>query len=90
MWLADWTNEMVTISLPGYEPRFELAHRQLIYLGLGLGMALFKYCNTVFINQFIILLGESLSPKQKTQLNAASMGGTSGLLVGYGVERIKR
>ena len=39
---------------------------------------------------FITLLGESLSPKQKTQLTAASMGGAAGLLVGYGVGRIKR
>ena len=39
---------------------------------------------------FITLLGESLSTKQKTQLTAASMGGAAGLLVGYGVERIKR
>ena len=39
---------------------------------------------------FITLLGESLRPKQKTQLTAASMGGAAGLLVGYGVGRIKR
>ena len=39
---------------------------------------------------FITLVGESLSPKQKTQLTAASMGGAAGLLVGYGVGRIKR
>ena len=39
---------------------------------------------------FITLVGESLSPKQKTQLTAASMGGAEGLLVGYGVGRIKR
>ena len=38
---------------------------------------------------FITMLGESLSPKQKTQLTAASMGGAAGLLVGYGVGRIK-
>ena len=37
----------------------------------------------------ITMLGESLSPKQKTQLTAASMGGVAGLLVGYGVGRIK-
>ena len=35
------------------------------------------------------MLGEGLSPKQKTQLTAASMGGAAGLLVGYGVGRIK-
>ena len=39
---------------------------------------------------FITLVGESLSPKQKIQLTAASMGGAAGLLVGYGVGRIKR
>ena len=38
---------------------------------------------------FITMLGESLSPKQKTQLTAASMAGAAGLLVGYGVGRIK-
>ena len=38
---------------------------------------------------FITLLGESLSPKQKTELTAASMGGAVGLLVGYVVGRIK-
>ena len=38
---------------------------------------------------FITMLGESLSQKQKTQLTAASMGGVAGLLVGYGVGRIK-
>ena len=38
---------------------------------------------------FITMLGESLSPKQKTQLTAASMGGAAGLLAGYGVGRIK-
>ena len=38
---------------------------------------------------FITMLGESLSPKQKTQLTAASMGGAAELLVGYGVGRIK-
>ena len=38
---------------------------------------------------FITLLGESLSQKQKTQLTAASMGGAAGLLLGYGVGRIK-
>ena len=37
----------------------------------------------------ITMLGESLSQKQKTQLTAASMGGAAGLLVGYGVGRIK-
>ena len=37
----------------------------------------------------ITMLGVSLSPKQKTQLTALSMGGASGLLVGYGVGRIK-
>ncbi|KZR87926.1 hypothetical protein MITS9509_01749 [Synechococcus sp. MIT S9509] len=39
---------------------------------------------------FITMVGETLSPKQKTQLNAASMGGAVGLLVGCGVGRIKR
>ena len=38
---------------------------------------------------FITLLGESLSPKQKTQLTAGSIGGAVGLLVGYGIGRIK-
>ena len=38
----------------------------------------------------ITMLGESLSQKQKTQLTAASMGGAAGLLVGYGVGRIKQ
>ena len=38
---------------------------------------------------FITMLGESLSPKQKTQLSAASMSGAADLLVGYGVGRIK-
>merc|ERR1711871_51249 len=38
----------------------------------------------------ITLLRESLSPKQKIQLPAASMGGAAGLLVCYGVGRIKR
>ena len=38
---------------------------------------------------FITMLGESLSPKQKTQLSAASISGAVGLLVGYGVGRIK-
>jgi hypothetical protein len=37
----------------------------------------------------ITMLGENLSPKQKTQLTAASIGGAAGLLVGYGVGRIK-
>ena len=35
--------------------------------------------------EFITMLWESLSPKQKTQLTAASMGGATGLLVGYGI-----
>ena len=39
--------------------------------------------------EFITMLWESLSPKQKTQLTAASMGEAAGLLVGYGVGRIK-
>ena len=38
---------------------------------------------------FITLLGESLSPKQKTQLTAASMGDAAGMLVDYGVGQIK-
>ena len=38
---------------------------------------------------FINMLGESLSQTQKAQITAASMGGAVGLLVGYGVGRIK-
>ena len=38
---------------------------------------------------FTIMLSESLSPKQKARLTAASMGGAVGLLIGYGVGRIK-
>ena len=37
----------------------------------------------------ITMLGESLSPKQRTQLTAASMGGAAGLLIGYCVGRIQ-
>ena len=34
-------------------------------------------------------VGEKLSPKQKTQLSAGTIGGSVGLLIGYGVGRIK-
>jgi len=39
---------------------------------------------------FITVVGESLSPKQKTQLSSGAIGGAVGLLVGYGIGRIKR
>jgi hypothetical protein len=38
----------------------------------------------------ITVVGESLSPKQKTQLSAGAIGGACGLLVGYGIGRAKR
>jgi len=34
-------------------------------------------------------VGEKLSPRQKTQLSAGTIGGAAGLLIGYGVGRIK-
>jgi hypothetical protein len=34
-------------------------------------------------------VGEKLSPKQKTQLSAGTIGGAAGLLIGYGIGRIK-
>ena len=34
-------------------------------------------------------VGEKLSPRQKTQLSAGTIGGAVGLLIGYGVGRIK-
>ena len=34
-------------------------------------------------------VGEKLSIRQKTQLNAGTIGGTAGLLIGYGIGRIK-
>ena len=37
----------------------------------------------------ITMLGENLSPKQKTQLTSGSTGGAAGLLIGYCVGRIK-
>ena len=33
-------------------------------------------------------VGEKLSPRQKTQLSAGTIGGAAGLLIGYGVGRI--
>ena len=34
-------------------------------------------------------VGEKLSPRQKTQLSAGTIGGAAGLLIGYGIGRIK-
>ena len=34
-------------------------------------------------------VGEKLSPTQKTQLSAGTIGGAAGLLIGYGISRIK-
>lgn len=37
----------------------------------------------------ITVVGESLNEKQKVQLSAGSIGGAIGLLIGYGIGRIK-
>ena len=37
----------------------------------------------------ITVLGESLNEKQKTQLSSGAIGGAVGLLIGYGIGRIK-
>ena len=37
----------------------------------------------------ITVLGESLNEKQKTQLSSCAIGGAVGLLIGYGIGRIK-
>ena len=37
----------------------------------------------------ITVVGESLNAKQKTQLSAGAIGGAMGLLIGYGIGRIK-
>ena len=34
-------------------------------------------------------VGEKLSIRQKTQLSAGTIGGAAGLLIGYGIGRIK-
>ena len=34
-------------------------------------------------------VGEKLSPRQKIQLSAGTIGGAAGLLIGYGIGRIK-
>ena len=34
-------------------------------------------------------VGEKLSTRQKTQLSAGKIGGAAGLLIGYGIRRIK-
>ena len=34
-------------------------------------------------------VGEKLSTRQKTQLSAGTIGGAAGLLIGYGIGRIK-
>lgn len=37
----------------------------------------------------ITVVGESLNAKQKTQLSSGAIGGAVGLLIGYGIGRIK-
>ena len=37
----------------------------------------------------ITVLGENLNEKQKVQLSSGSIGGAIGLLVGYGIGRVK-
>jgi len=37
----------------------------------------------------ITVVGENLNAKQKTQLSSGAIGGAVGLLIGYGIGRIK-
>lgn len=62
----------------------------------GLKPAKHHHLDAVLVGAFLLAgigltfwFGEKLSPTQKTQLSAGTIGGAVGLLIGYGVGRIK-